>query len=237
MDTTADWAIEQLRHLLHLRERVRLPEEEQTPSRKTRVRGTEEEIANATFVARLIAESVYGEQPRYVNDDLVRGMVFELTDGDRVRERLGLNEPDAPRISLEAMHPWVWEAARPHWLADNHSAAVWAASINVNSHLQQKVGRRDLGEGKLVAECFSTEPPKPDRPRLRRCDESNPDLFRDLHSGAISLGRGLYSAVRNPLSHVSDVDGHSGEVEHLEALAGFSLLARWIDSAEVQRAK
>jgi len=161
-------------------------------------------------------------------------MIWELTTGDEVRERLGLNEATAPRINVDALHPWVWEAARPHWTADNYDAAVWAAAVNVTSRLQQKVGRRDVGEGSLIAECFSTDPAAPGRPRLRRCDQSNPSLFKDMHSGAISFGRGLYSAVRNPLTHDADRERHGGQIEYLEALAAFSLLARWISEAAVE---
>jgi hypothetical protein len=231
-----DWSIQQLNEYLRLHERVPLPPSEAKANRKTRLRGSAAEREDASNIARLIGEALYEDPVRWVSVDGVRRMVWELTHGDEVRERLGLAAPDAPRIRMDSMHPWVWEAASPHWPADNHAAAVWAASVNVNSRLQQKVRRRNIGEGKLIAECFSIDPPAPGKPRLRRCDESNPDLFRDLHSGAIALGRGLYSAVRNPLSHLTDSEGHAGQVEHLEALAGFSLLARWIDAATVTRA-
>lgn len=230
-----EWSIQQLNEYLRLHERVPLPPAEATANRKTRHRGTATERENASNTARLIAQALYEDPVGWVGVDSVRRMIWELDHGGEVRERLGLSSPDAPRIRMDSMHPWVWDAASPHWSADNHAAAVWAASVNVNSRLQQKVGRRNIGEGKLIAECFSIEPPAPGKPRLRRSDDSNPDLFKDLHTGAIALGRGLYSAVRNPLSHTTESDGHAGQVEYLEALAGFSLLARWIDAAVVVR--
>ena len=229
-----EWALSQLNEYLRLNERVPLPHSEVTPRRKTRPRGSETEREHARNVALLVAATIYETPPRWVDSESVRRMIWELTTGDEVRERLGLNEATAPRINVDALHPWVWEAARPHWTADNYDAAVWAAAVNVTSRLQQKVGRRDVGEGSLIAECFSTDPAAPGRPRLRRCDQSNPSLFKDMHSGAISFGRGLYSAVRNPLTHDADRERHGGQIEYLEALAAFSLLARWISEAAVE---
>jgi len=56
-----------------------------------------------------------------------------------------------------------------------------------------------------------------------------------IYVGITQFGQGLYSAVRNPLAH--EAPGHSGitEAEALESLAGFSLLARWIERATVHR--
>lgn len=227
-----EWALGELREYLSLHERIPLPPDEVTQGRKNRLRGTLDERRAKENVVRAISEAVYGQGWRHMGTDSVRQLIWELTDGDEVRQRLGLDAP-APVFEGSAMHPWVWEAARPHWNSGNHHAAVWAAAINVNSRTQTKVGRRDLGESKLLNEAFSTEPAREGRPRLRLCDDSNPDLFRDMHTGASALGRGLFSAVRNPLNHVDESEHGMGEAESLEALAGFSLLARWIDRAHV----
>lgn len=227
-----EWALEQLRHYLSLMERVPLPEEQRRVNRKTRLRGSQEEIENFENIVRLIAESLYKEPKRWVNPEYARLLIWELTSGDEVREKLGIDEP-APVFDAATLHPWVWAAARPHWLSGNHNAAVWAASVNVNTRLQHKIARHNIGESKLLDEAFSVKDPEPGRPRLRLVDNANPDLFRDLHVGAASLGRGLYSAVRNPLNHVGADVHQLGEPESLEALAGFSLLSRWIDRAVV----
>ncbi len=227
-----EWALSELRTYLALHEHVDLPPEEVTPQRKRRMRGSLEERKAKANVVAAISEVVYGEGRRYIGADTARQLIWELTEGDAVRDKLGLDAP-APVFDGASMHPWVWDAARPHWSSGNHHAAVWAAAINVNSRLQAKVGRKELGESKLLNEAFSTDAPKEGRPRLRLCDESNPDLFRDMHTGASALGRGLFSAVRNPLNHVDESEHGMGEAESLEALAGFSLLARWIDRAEV----
>jgi hypothetical protein len=126
----------------------------------------------------------------------VRSLIFELEEGIEVRERLGLLT-SGPALAADRLHPWVWEAARPHWESDNHDAAVWAAAINVNTQLKSKAQRSDLGESKLVQEAFGTSAPEARKIRLRLCGDENPDLFRDRHIGAITLGRGLFSGSGN----------------------------------------
>ncbi|MFE6647707.1 TIGR02391 family protein [Nocardioides sp. NPDC057772] len=137
-----------------------------------------------------------------------------------------------PALAATTFHPWVWKPARAHWESGNHGAAVWAAAINVNTQLQHKVDRVDIGEHKLVAEAFGTAAPEPGCARLRLCDHSNPNLFKDRHVGAIGLGQGLFMGVRNPLNHIGPAD--MSEREALETLAAWSLFARWVDRATVE---
>jgi hypothetical protein len=226
-----EWALNELREYLRLHERIPLPLEDVTPNAKTRARGSKDQREAQSLVVRHIWEAIFGNWPRYVDESSARRCIFEIERGAEMRAKL---EPgDAPVLDASELHPWVWEAARPHWVSGNHDAALWAAGINVNSRLQTKVGRKDLGETKLLQECFSLEPPKPGRPRLRLCGDENPDLFKDRHVGAMQVGGGLYAAVRNPLNHVVPDDNPLTEREALECLAGFSLLARWIERAEM----
>ncbi|MDE0775922.1 MAG: hypothetical protein OSB43_06600 [Nocardioides sp.] len=231
------WAIEQCNEWLRLHERVpisyhgaRMPGQPQSS-----LRGTHEERARVGNRLYLVAAAVFDDTSRWrVDAHSVRALLFELEEGIEVRERLGLSDP-GPVLAADALHPWVWRAAQPHWESGNHDAAVWAAAINLNTTLQQKAERPDLGESKLVQEAFATADPAPGRPRLRLCDDSNPDLFKDRHVGAIQLGQGLFSGVRNPLNHVGAPD--LTEQEALETLAAWSLFARWVDRAEVVHAE
>lgn len=196
--------------------------------------GSKDQRAQIDNRVKLIAEAIW-EEPGYrswQHPDGVRALIFELEEGLEVREKLGLTSP-GPALAADALHPWVWKAARPHWESDNHDAAVWAAAINVNTQLKAKAERPDLGESKLVQAAFGTEPPKAGLVRLRLCDDSNPELFKDRHLGAIHLGQGLFSGVRNPLNHVGAED--LTEQEALETLASWSLFARWVDRAIVVR--
>lgn len=235
MDT--DWAIEQCREWLRLNERVPIPEEERVHrGPKSRLRGSLEERNRMSNRVRLVNTAIWEDDRsglRWRFDaDGVRSLIFELEEGMEVRERLGLTS-SGPALAADTLHPWVWKAARPHWESGNHDAAVWAAAINVNTQLKAKAERPDLGESKLVQAAFGTSPPEPGKVRLRLCDESNPDLFRDRHIGAITLGQGMFSGVRNPLNHVGADD--LSEQEALETLAAWSLFARWVDRAEVER--
>jgi hypothetical protein len=56
-----------------------------------------------------------------------------------------------------------------------------------------------------------------------------------MQSGARSLAGALYRGIRNPLSHRAD----HGLTEHeaLESLAAISILARWVDEAELVTAE
>lgn len=233
-----EWAIGQLEQWLARNERVPLPPDLVRPNRKTRRRGTPAELEESANVASEIARALYEEpprDPRYIYEDHVRRMIWDLRHGDEVRSRLGLDE-SPPAFAADSMHRWIWDAAKPHWLSGNHDAAVWAAAINLNTRLQKKVGRKDAGESQLIRESFSTDDPKPGRPRLRRCGKENPDLFRDMHVGASNFGQGIFAAVRNPLNHVTVDEHQMSEAEALEALASLSLLGRWIDRAEVMKA-
>lgn len=232
-----EWAIEQCREWLRLNERVPIPEDEREPrGPKSRMTGTLEERNRVGNRVRLVADAVWDQWNNGYRWHLeiadVQSLIFELEEGIAVRDRLGLTSP-GPALIANALHPWVWDAARPHWESGNHDAAVWAAAINVTTQLKAKAERPDLGESKLVQAAFGTSAPESGKVRLRLCDDSNPDLYRDRHVGAISLGQGLFSGVRNPLNHVGADD--LTEQEALETLAAWSLFARWVTRAVVVR--
>jgi uncharacterized protein (TIGR02391 family) len=142
-----------------------------------------------------------------------------------------------PVMTAAGLHPWVWEAARPAWSAGNYDDAVDAAARNVNSRLRAKVGRRDIGEGDLVAQAFSDKPGDEQNPRLRLAlpDQLGTKTVASIYAGISAYGKGLFQAVRNPLAHEEPGVMALAEQEALECLAAFSLLARWIDRASVQR--
>lgn len=233
MGMDVEWTKQQLTDFIALHEREPVPDSERTPhGPKTRMVGTLEQRKAMMRTIALIGEALYERAPRSPNGEDARRMLWDLEHGDAVREKLGLDEP-GPALPAHDLHPWVWEAARPHWLSGNHEAALWAAAINVNSRLKRKSGCFDIGETKLVSALFSVNDPEPARPRLRRCDRSNPDHFKDMHVGANNLGTGLFMAVRNPINHIGE-ELALGEREALESLAAWSLFARWVDAATVE---
>jgi hypothetical protein len=61
------------------------------------------------------------------------------------------------------------------------------------------------------------------------------DAYTSLHSGAMAFGQGCFKAIRNVLAHEYGKPAEPPEDEPLEYLAAFSILARWIDQATVER--
>jgi hypothetical protein len=152
------------------------------------------------------------------------------------REELERNLGETgPTLSASTMHTDVWDAAKSLWGNGHFGEAVNAAARSVNARLQAKVNRRDISEVKLVNECFSLEPPKPGTPRLRLMPNDGSDTYKNLHGGALAFGQGCFKAIRNVLAHEYGPIAEPPEEEALHYLAAFSILARWIDQATVER--
>ncbi|UAL30700.1 TIGR02391 family protein [Nocardioides rotundus] len=143
-------------------------------------------------------------------------------------EKLGDNAPDMDAANL---HPWAWENGKSYWDTGHYHQAVMQAAIRVNAETQAKLSRMDVSETALFNEAFSLNDPKGDAPRLRLMEDDGSKTYENLHRGARAFAEGLYAAIRNPGMHVP----HDGGEEQLalEQLAAFSLLARWVDQAEV----
>ena len=158
----------------------------------------------------------------------------------QLRAEAELNEhlgSSGPKLAATDLHPWIWDVAKSAWQADNYEDAVDAAARNLNSHMRKKVGRKDIGEGDLVAQLFSDRAADENNPRLRL---ELPDNLGDKHRAKPvrrdnRFGKGLFQAVRNPLAHEAPDALEMTEQEALECLAALSLLARWVDRAVVRR--
>jgi hypothetical protein len=157
----------------------------------------------------------------------VRRALGMLADMDEWAARLA---PDAPSLRADWFHPWVWDAARTFWESNHFRAAVHAAATSVNAHMQDKLGRRDLSDAKLVQEALSEKAPEPGKPRLRIPGDQKDPGVQTRQRGALQIGQGAYFALRNPAAHEP---GDLPEQEALEQLATFSLLARLIDQCQV----
>lgn len=189
------------------------------PTVKKILKRLDPELTKDFSLERLGGESAARNQVR-------RGLGV-LRDMDEWATRLA---PDGPSLPATQFHPWVWDAARTFWESKHFRAAVHAAASAISAHVQDKLGRRDVTDAALVQEALSPNPPEPGRPRLRiPGDQKSPDV-KSLQRGALLLGQGAYSALRNPAAHgVSDLL----EQEALEQLATFSVLARLIDQCQV----
>ncbi|UYB35311.1 TIGR02391 family protein [Arthrobacter koreensis] len=148
-------------------------------------------------------------------------------------EKLGDNAPDMDAANL---HPWVWENGKSYWKTGHYHQAVMQAAIRVNAETQAKLGRMDVSEVALFNEAFSLSEPKGDAARLRVAQDDGGKTYESLHRGARAFADGLYTAIRNPGMHRPEANDGGEEQLALEQLAAFSLLARWVDEADVERA-
>lgn len=164
---------------------------------------------------------------RWLRDQASRAKA-ELQRSEELAERLGDNTPD---MDAGDLHPWAWENGRSFWNTGHFHQAVMQAAMRINAETQSKLGRMDVSETALFNEAFSLSDPKLGSPRLRLAENDGSKTYESLHRGARAFAEGLYAAIRNPGMHVP-TDGGEEQLA-LEQLAAFSLLARWVDQAEV----
>jgi uncharacterized protein (TIGR02391 family) len=153
-----------------------------------------------------------------------------LADLDDIATRL---RPEAPTLPADQLHPWVWDAARTFWDAGAHAVAVEQAAKSLTAHTQQKTGCQ-LAEDDLMSQVWSDEPPKADRPRLRFPGDRNTKTWHSRQRGARAMAQGCYGGIRNVVAHQHAPDWPQQLA--LEYLACLSVLARWINEAEVEEA-
>ena len=236
------WAIEEIDKFMYTTDQV----DKNRPGSgvvfmMTFMRGTATEASQGAYVVEQILDRVTPgwsrERPKkdedyaWLRDKASRAKIV-LERAAELAEKLGDNAPDMDAANL---HPWVWESARSLWNSGHHHQAVLQAAMKVNSETQGKVGRFDISESDLFNQAFSQKEPKPGESRLRLVHDDGSKTYESLHRGARAFAEGLYAAIRNPGMHVPQ-DGGGDEQLALEQLAAFSLLARWVDQAEVDSA-
>lgn len=244
----SEWAIKSLREFMRATDQV---PHQNMPGSGVVVLGTyqrqpDPKIAELAHVTEQILDRVLPEwrhaddrptevrhkaQWNHLRDWAGRG-IAALQREKELREKIGNN---APQISASQMHPWVWSGARSLWQSGHHRSAVEDAAKKVNAETQNKVGRRDVSETRLFQEAFTDKAAEPGKARLRRRTPDGSDTYKSVQRGAMALAEGIYAGIRNPLNHEDpkDIDEQTG----LEYLAALSVLARWIDDAEVERAQ
>lgn len=139
--------------------------------------------------------------------------------------------PELPGLDPSAMHPWVADAAARLWQDGHKRQAVQAAATSVEGWLRARTGVHQGSIVSLAGSAFSAAEPSADSPRLRfpGFDPPGSDSWKSAHEGAGAFARGCFLRIRNLYTHQ---DSDTGQ-EDLEALAALSLLARWIEGAEL----
>ena len=158
---------------------------------------------------------------------------------ERTAEEDAILGPGGPKLAAGGMHKWVWDAAANLWDDRHYKHAVNAAAAAVEMQTQLKLDRGDLSGADLYTQAFKIDKldtrPVGRRLRFTHIHESTADGGRtkswvSAHEGAMHFGRGCTQGIRNLNAHGA---GGLDEQEALEYLASLSVLARWIDEAEV----
>lgn len=159
----------------------------------------------------------------------LRGIIHHA---EELAEILG---PAGPSISAGRLHHWVWEAAASPWDAGLRRSAVQAAGSRVDYETQVKLRRTDVSGVDLARQAWSTDLPEANKPRLRPVGFGPPgsESYSSALNGAREFHAGAMLRIRNLATHgVDELDPQ----EALEQLAALSVLARWIETAEVLEA-
>ena len=139
-----------------------------------------------------------------------------------------------PKLAATSLHSWIWNSAASLWDSGHFADAVRRTSMDLfDVHLPQKLGIGKVGgPDDRITKAFSPNPPTASEPRLRFLGIApRTQDWTSAHEGAMFFGKGCAKGIRNVTAHGSEPD----EQLALEALASLSLLARWIDEAEIER--
>lgn len=240
-----DWAAAELRNFLKLTELYRPPSPPNVMDLSSHLsnRGADSDIIASAQVIEQILDRVLPSWQTTVPDErngrvnrwiqhreAAERALAAIARAEEVQRNLG---DDAPRLSASHLHPWVWEGARALWQSGHFRDAVGAAARKLNAETQNKVGRRDVSETDLFKQAFTTDAPKPGASRLRVVPDDGSKTFQSWQRGVMAYAEGCYAAIRNPVAHV---EGELSEDEGLEQLAALSVLARWVDRAQLHAA-
>lgn len=127
-------------------------------------------------------------------------------------------------------HPWVLAASAAFWNQRVFRTAVEEAARAIEMQMKAKLNVRDGTGVVLVTDDFSAKDRAIGKSRLRFAEfQQGTAGWTNAHEGAMSFGRGCMVRIRNLYTHGHEPD----EVEAFEAVVALSLLARWVDSANV----
>lgn len=242
-----EWAIAKLEHFLKLTT-LSLPQRApgmMVAGKRMVNLGNPDEIVRSAAVVEQIIDKVIPDWRDTVSSD--RNNVVNrwcqhieaaqraralLQDQEEIQQKLGESAPD---LNAASLHPWAWQGAKSLWESGHYREAIGAAARKINAETQNKVSRKTVAETALFKECFSTDDPQPEKPRLRVMPNDGSSTYKSVQRGVMSFAEGCFAAIRNPAAHL-DGQEELGESEALEQLAAFSVLARWVDMATVERA-
>jgi len=190
-------------------------------------------VAGAGSIDPIAAWSTVTEPKPLLEPDHV------LSSCDSILGRLDIKirraEAEAPpTIGAASMHPLVWGAARSLWVDGHFRQAIATATETLIAQVKARTGRYDLPETSLWQQAFSDKAPEPGKSRLRWPGDPtvNQDV-KNMNDGLRFFAPGVQMLIRNPATHSID---EMQEQDALERLSALSLLARWVETCQVQDA-
>ena len=141
------------------------------------------------------------------------------------------NRSTRHREAASQLHPWVWSDPRSRWQSGRYRSVDDVAK-KLNAQTQNKVDRRDVCETDLFKQPFGLNAAVVGHIRFRLRTPDGSDTYKSARRGAMALADGNYTGIRNPFNHEDPKD--NDEQIGLEYLAVLSVLARWVDDAEVE---
>jgi uncharacterized protein (TIGR02391 family) len=125
-----------------------------------------------------------------------------------------------------SVHPDVLKFCTAELLKENYFHAVFEAMKSITAKLRSCSGRSGDG-AELVHDCFGMKHGEP----LLAINSLTTETLRGEQRGFVSLLKGLYGTIRNPLAHDPKVEWDVNEQDALDILTMISLVHRKLDKA------
>jgi len=196
------------------------------------------------FIHHVMNPASYTDQPEVFaarKERLNKVLAFsgmELRDTGRLRHVSKAQDLDdalqrAARLKTileqRKVHPDVLEHCRAEVVQDNYFHAVLEAMKSITVRIRALSGLDGDGAS-LVDAAFGGG-----RPRLT-INAFDTETRRGEQRGFVSLLKGLYGMVRNPVAHEARIEWEMPEQDAVDILTTISLVHRKIDSAESRNA-
>jgi len=128
-------------------------------------------------------------------------------------------------LEHRAVHPRILEHCRAEILADNYFHAVLEAMKSITARLRELSGLDGDGS-ELVDGAFGGKTP------LLAINTFQTETEQGEQRGFVSLLKGLYGMVRNPVAHEPKITWDMPEQDAVDILTTISLIQRKLDSAK-----
>jgi uncharacterized protein (TIGR02391 family) len=140
--------------------------------------------------------------------------------GDALKRANRLHEA----LTLRQVHHDVLAYCRAELLQENYFHAVFEAMKSITAKLRQLTGTSFDGAD-LVHYAFGDR----DSPPILVINPYNTETLRMEQRGFLSLLKGLYGTIRNPLAHDPKIEWDMNEQDTLDILTMISLVHRKLD--------